>query len=323
MDPTTTILQLAAGAVLPRCVHAIANLGVADALGDTPQTAEQLADATDAHPEALARAMRLLAAHGMFEYHDGLFAHSPASRLLRSDHPQSLRPLARMFGLPHFWTMIGDIEYSVKTGLPAGEHVLEGGPWGYLSRDLDASRIFDAAMTAKAYGQVAGVLESYDFSGARTIGDIGGGRGHLLRAILDRVPTATGVLFDQPHVVDQVAASDRLRLQGGDFFADDLPACDIYLLMEVIHDWDDDRARQILQRVRAAASPGATVLLIESLMPEGTGPSWPLTLDLWMLTISGKQRTLEEYAALLGSTGFRFTRVVTTPAGVSIVEGVA
>src|SRR5687768_10602433 len=106
MDPTTTILQLAAGAVLPRCVHAIANLGVADALGDTPQTAEQLANATGAHPEALARAMRLLAANGLFEHHDGLFAHSPASRLLRADHPQSLRPLARMFGLPHFWTMI-------------------------------------------------------------------------------------------------------------------------------------------------------------------------------------------------------------------------
>jgi hypothetical protein len=100
-----------------------------------------------------------------------------------------------------------------------------------------------------------------------------------------------------------------------------MPACDIYLLMEVIHDWDDQRARQILNRVRAAAAPGARVLLIEALIPETTGPSWPLTLDLWMLTISGKQRTLEEYAALLAGAGFRFTKVVDTGAGVSIVEG--
>ena len=40
-----------------------------------------------------------------------------------------------------------------------------------------------------------------------------------------------------------------------------------------------------------------------------------------MLTISGKQRTLEEYAALLAGAGFRFTKVVDTGAGVSIVEG--
>jgi hypothetical protein len=155
------------------------------------------------------------------------------------------------------------------------------------------------------------------------IGDIGGGRGHLLRAILDKAPSAKGVLFDQPHVVDQAEAAERMTRQGGDFFKDTLPACDLYLLMEVIHDWDDDHARQILSRVRASASPGARVLLIEALIPESAEPSWPLTLDLWMLTISGKQRTLEEYAALLAHSGFRFTKVVNTGAGVSIVEGTA
>ena len=95
-DPPTTILQVAAGAVLSRCLHAVANLGVADALDDTPQSAERLAAATGSHAEALARALRLLAANGVFEYRDGLFAHSPASRLLRVDHPQSMRQLARM-----------------------------------------------------------------------------------------------------------------------------------------------------------------------------------------------------------------------------------
>ena len=322
-DPSSinTILQLAGGAVLPRCLHAVANLGIADALGETPQSADMLAAATGTNADALARALRLLAANGVFEYREGLFAHTPTSWLLREDHPQSMRPLVRMFGLPAFWKMIGELEYSLRTGLPAGDYVFEGGTWAHLSRDLEASRIFDAAMTAKAHGQVAAVVESYDFSAARTIGDIGGGRGHLLRAILDRVPTATGVLFDQQHVVDQVTPSDRMRLQAGDFFAGSLPACDIYLLMEVIHDWDDERAGQILQRVRTAAAPGARLLLIEALIPEAAGPSWPLTLDLWMLTISGRQRSLDEYAALLAATGFRVTRAIDTPAGVTIVEG--
>jgi len=321
MDPATTILQVAAGAVLPRCLHAIANLGVADAIDDTPMSADALAAATGTHPEALARALRLLVANGVFEYRDGLFAHSPASRLLRSDHPQSMRQLARMFGLDAFWNMIGDLEYSIRTGLPAANHVLEGGVWGYLSRNADASRVFDDAMTGKAHGQVGGVLATYDFSGARAVADIGGGRGHLLRAIVDSHTDITGVLFDQPHVVNQVETTDRMRTQGGDFFRDTLPASEIYLLMEVIHDWDDDHARQILSRIRASALPGARVLLIERLIPDGDVPSFPRTLDLWMLTISGKQRSLEEYAALLAATGFKFTRAIDTQAGDTIVEG--
>ena len=321
MDPTTTILQVAAGAVLPRCLHAVANLGVADALDDLPLSADMLADKTGAHPEALARALRLLAANGVFEYRDGLFAHSDASRMLRSDHPQSMRELARMFGLNAFWSVIGDIEYSIRTGLPSADHVLKGGVWGYLSSDPEASLVFDNAMTGKAHGQVAGVLAAYDFSNARTVADIGGGRGHLVRAIVDRYSSIAGVLFDQPHVVAQVKGSDRMTTQGGSFFADTLPAADIYLLMEVIHDWDDKHATQILSRVRAAASPGARVLLIERLVPDGDQPSFPRTLDLWMLTISGKQRSLDEYAALLAATGFKFTRAIDTPAGDTIVEG--
>jgi len=321
MDPATIILQVAAGAVLPRCLHAVANLGVADAIDDVPLSADMIATATGTHPEALTRALRLLAANGVFEYRDGLFAHSAASRLLRSDHPQSMRQLARMFGLNAFWPMVGDIEYSIKTGRPAADHVLKGGLWGYLSSDADASRVFDDAMTGKAHGQVDGVTASYDFADVQTIADIGGGRGHLLRAILDSNPSVNGVLFDQPHVVKQVAASDRLATQGGDFFKDTLPACEVYLLMEVIHDWDDDHARQILSRIRASAPPGARVLMIERLIPDNDGPSFPRTLDLWMLLISGKQRSLDEYASLLAATGFRFTRAIDTQAGDTIVEG--
>src|SRR5690606_27653127 len=108
-----------------------------------------------------------------------------------------------------------------------------------------------------------------------TIGDIGGGSGHLLRAVLDAVPPARGVLFDLPHVIEQNAAlaSERLTLQPGDFFVDELPPCDAYLLMEIVHDWGDDESIAILQAVRRAAPPHAKVLLIESLIPPDPGPA--------------------------------------------------
>jgi hypothetical protein len=321
-SPATNLLQIAGGAVLPRCLHAVANIGIADILDETPQSARSLAAATGTSAEALDRVLRLLAANGVFEYRDGLYHHSAASRLLRADHPRSLKPEVRMFGSAAFWQFAGAIEYSIRTGLPAAGDVFEGGFWNYLSSDSEASRIFDEAMTSKANSQRDGILEAYDFSGFQVIGDIGGGRGHFLRAVLERYPHATGILFDQPRVIQQSSnvTPGRLKMHAGDFLNDDLPVCDAYLIMEVIHNWDDERAIQILRNVRSAAPMHARVLLMERIVPSDSGPGWPKTMDIWMLVIGGKQRTQQEYASLLAAAGLRFTRRIDTRAGVSIIE---
>ena len=44
--------------------------------------------------------------------------------------------------------------------------------------------------------------------------------------------------------------------------------------MEVIHDWDDDKATQILSAVRRAAPRGATLLLLESIVPDDPAPNF-------------------------------------------------
>lgn len=323
-EAAETLFQLSGGAVLPRCLQVVADIGVADALDDSPKTAAALAAATGANAEALDRALRLLAANGVFGYRDGHFHHTTASQLLRADHPQSMRPVVRLWGLAGFWKVVAELDYSIRTGLPADTKALPGGLWGYLSADAQASRVFDEAMTAKAYAQVPGVVSAYDFSNFTTIGDIGGGRGHLLQAVLASAPDAKGVLVDQPHVIQAATSikSDRLSLQAGDFFKDRLPVCDAYLLMEVIHDWDDEHSTKILERVHAAAPAHAKVLIIEQMISDDAGPGWPRTLDVWMLAISGKQRTRQEYAGLLAAGGFRFLREIDTHAGVSIIEGI-
>jgi hypothetical protein len=179
-------------------------------------------------------------------------------------------------------------------------------------------------MTAKAHGQIAGALGAYDFSGLGVIGDIGGGRGHLLKAVLARAPQARGILFDLPHVIEAAAdvASDRMTLQAGDFFKGPLPACDAYLIMEVIHNWDDGQARTILRNVRSTAPPHAKLLVVEAMVPDDPGPSWAKTLDICMLVIGGKQRTRKEYEQLFSGAGFRFIREIDTGAGASIIEAV-
>jgi len=322
-NPFEALREISGGYCLSRGLHVVANLAVADKLDETPRTAAELAVSVGAHPEALGRVLRLLSAHGVFESCDGKFRHSPASRMLRTDHPQSLLDYVRMWGLPPFWAAFGEMEQSVRTGLPVGEKVTTGGLWAYFAQHPEANAIFNAAMMAKAQTHIGAVLAAYDFSGFEVIGDIGGGRGHLLSAVLERVPTARGVLFDLPHVVEDEAGvtAPRLTRQAGDFFKDELPVCDAYLVMEVIYDWSDAKAVSILKAIRRAAPSHAKLLLIEQMVPDDPGPAWSKMLDIHMLAlIGGKQRTRREYEALFDAAGFSFKREIDTGAGISILE---
>lgn len=321
--PFKTLQELATGYIVSRALHAVAELGVADALDDRPRTAAELAAATKADPDALGRVLRLLAGRGVFTADGDRFAHSPASRLLRADHPQSMRSFVRMFGLGINWRAFEAFEHSLRTGAPAAEKVLPEGYWARFAAHPDEGRIFNAAMVGKAQGQVPAIVGSYDFSRFKAIADIGGGQGHLLRAVLEAAPRATGVLFDLPQVVSELVgiASDRLRVQAGDFFKDGLPSSDLYLVMEIIHDWPDAPSVAILTAIRRAAPTHARLLLIESIIPEDAGPHWAKTLDIVMLALlGGRQRTLAEYASLLDAAGFAFEREIDTHADISIIE---
>jgi len=322
-NPANTILEVSLSYTVPRCLHVIAEIGIADALGDNPLTAADLAASTGADAGALARALRLVSAYGIFEARSDGYVHTAASRLLRTDHPQSMRSFVRWVGAPINWKGFELLGYSMRTGKPAAEQVTPGGAWAYLTQHPEFSSIFDEAMTGKAHGQIAGILSSYDFSPFKAIADIGGGRGHLLQAVLGAAPNATGVLFDQPHVVEQLAgtASARFKLQGGDFFKDALPVCDAYMIMQVIHDWNDAQSVEILSAIRRAAPVHAKLLLIEAIIPEDSNPSWVKMIDICMLAmLTGKERSRREFEGLLAASGFRLDKVIDVGLGMSILE---
>ena len=327
-NPADDLLRISMSHGLPRSLHAVAELGIADALGESPRSAEELARDTGTNAGALARTLRVLSAEGIFEARDGAWGHTSASRLLRSDHPQSMRSFVRMIGLTVYWRGFEYFADALKTGESVQERVVPGGYWKYLSENPVAARLFDEAMMGKAAGQIAGVLASYDFSAFGTIADIGGGRGHLLAAVLHAAPRAQGVLFDQPHVTAAAQAagmeSERLRVHPGDFFMDALPSADCYLIMQVIHDWSDEEAARILAAIRKAARPGAKLLMIECVVQEDSKPSWTKMLDLQMLTLlSGKERTEKEYRELLQSARFRLDRLIDVGMSTWILESIA
>jgi hypothetical protein len=227
-----------------------------------------------------------------------------------------------MLGLPGLWGALTELEHAVRTGKPSIEVIEPGGFWAYLASRPDDARVFGQAMTAKAQADIAAVLAVYDFTKSRTIADIGGGRGHLLHAVLETARDTRGVLFDLPRVIQSLDLRHaRLTPKAGDFFTDALPVADCYVLMEVIHDWPDAECVAILKAVRKAAPSPVKVLIIECILDEAQPDPRAHTLDIIMLTVpGGRERTPRQLGVLLEHAGFHLERVVPTPGPISIVE---
>jgi hypothetical protein len=323
--PHELIWTLTNAYVPAACLHLIADLGVADRIGEEPVPVEELAAALEADPDALDRVLSLLAAHTIFERTAGGFAHTAASRLLRSNHEMSMRAFPRMNGLPVFSTVFANLDYSVRTAAPAIQTVEPAGLWTYLRERPDEQRVFADAMSARARGDIAAILDAYDFAQFATIADIAGGYGHLLAAVLESTSAAQGVLFELPAVVTNLAVShERLTVRAGDFFTDPLPSADAYLLMEILHDWPDRDCREILAAIRRAAKPGAKLLVLEEILTERGRDPEGHTLDVIMLAVTGgRERTIEELDALFAAAGFSPGHVIETASRLRVVETAA
>jgi hypothetical protein len=324
------VVQMARGFWLTQALYAAAKLAVFDALRERPQSADELAQICGAHAPSLVRLLRFLTAVDVLHEDElGRFTCTPRGELLRSDHPQSIRPQMLMYGHPFFWRAWGLLSDAVQSGRPGFEQAHGEALFEYLAGHADAAAIFDAAMTGFSRVDLPTILAAYDFSGFATIVDVGGGQGALLRGILERCPHAVGVLCDRPAVLDSVRAlppspsTARVELVAVDMFQSVPAGGDAYLLKRILHDWNDADAVQILTVVRRALAPGGKVLVMDAVVTAPNQPDPAKWMDINMLAmLRGRERTAEEFAELYRSAGLRLTRIVPALA-LSIIEGVA
>jgi hypothetical protein len=254
---------------------------------------------------------------------DGTFRLTPLADTLRTDAPVSMRAWALFIGSPEHWDHWSHLVDSVRTGEPAVPDA-----FALFESSPEYGAAFNGAMTTISNLVREPVLAACDFSRFRTVVDVGGGHGSLLAGILQRTPTAQGVLFDLPSVT--AGASDvlrahgveqRCRVESGSFF-DSVPAGgDAYLLKNIVHDWEPAKALAILRNVRAAIEPDGRLLLVELVIPEGDGAYSGKFIDLEMLLIAGgRERTLREYREFLPHAGFELTDAVRTASPVWVLE---
>jgi O-methyltransferase domain/Dimerisation domain len=324
------MMQLTMGAMVSQAVSVAADLGVADALADGPRPVEDIAKVVGAHPPSLYRLLRALADVELFEELDGRqFATTPLGELLRADTADSLRDWAVMIGRPFHRTAWTGLLDSIRTGEPAFEQMLGAPCWDYTRDHPEDGQVLDAAMTVVSSRFIAAAVEEYDFGPAGTVVDVGGGQGGLIAAILTTNPRLRGVLYDLPHVVaaqivDAAGVGDRCEYVGGDFFESVPAGGDVYMLANILHDWDDERALRILRNCRAAMNPGGRVLVGERVLPDTSEPSQAKLMDLEMLVMNvrgARQRTESEFREMFASAQLRLSDV-THGDPFDLVEGI-
>ena len=325
------LIQMFAGGWVAPALFAAAKLGLADHLADGARSSADLAALTGTHPPSLHRFLRTLAGFGIVTETDGqTFALTPLGAALKTGAPGSARSTLIAFGSPSFWRPWEEIIYSLETGKPGFDKVWGVPVFDYFAQNPEAASHFSEAMVGFHGSEPPTVADAYDFSGVKTVVDVGGATGNMLAAILSRHPGVRGVLFDLPHVVGDAPALlkargilERVTIETGSFFERVPDGGDAYVLSHIIHDWSEAQCLTILGNCRKAMRPDSRLLIVETVLPEGDTPHQGKLQDLVMLLIpGGQERSEPEYAALLAKAGFRLQRVVPTTSVVSIVEAV-
>lgn len=325
------LIQMCAGSWVAAALHGAAKLGLADQLSGGPRTAKELAASTGTHAPSLHRFLRTIANLGIVTQVDAdRFALTPLGEALKTGAPGAARSTILAFCGPSFWRTWEELGYSLETGKPAFDRVWGMPVFDFLATRPEEAGHFSEAMVGFHGSEPPTVAEAYDFSGVKTVVDVGGATGNMLAALLTRHTALRGVLFDMPHVVGgapallkQHGVESRVTIETGSFFEGVPAGGDAYLLSHIIHDWSEAQCLTILENCRRAMGPKGRLLIIETVLPEGDTPHQGKLQDLVMLVVpGGQERTEREYATLLAKAGFRLQRVVPTTSVVSIVEAV-
>lgn len=330
------LVEMAMGFFRGKVLCAAVRLGVADALANGALSIDELASATETNPIALRRFMRALATIGVVEeIAPARFELTAFGDPLRRDAPNSVWASMVFWSdlLADAWTYLPEcVRAGDRSGAEAARQ--REGTSSRWSREPDAKSIFHAVFAEASADDFAPLVAAWDFSRCRVIADLGGGGGGLLAAVLASQPRARGVLVEQQAAID--GASKRFEASGlsarCEFVAGDLlesvpPGADVYLMRCVLHGYDDEAALRILRNVRRAMQPDSRLLLIEVALPSRVDRPDPeleklIMSDLNMLAVTGgRERSEDEWNALLGSAGFDPRGILRIPGQTSsIVE---
>jgi hypothetical protein len=327
LPPDAVLWDLSMAFARSRLLAAVVRHGVHEELARGPATAATLAERRGLDADALHRVLRALAVDGVVRLdRRGRFRLTRVGRrlghladwIIYLDDPSTQAA----------WAGLGD---TLRTGEPSFPATHGRSVWRYFAEHPELEARFASAMRSVSEIVLPFVAPAYPWPERGTVADVAGGVGTLLEAVLRDRPDLRGVLVDAPGVLREAdgfltraGVRDRVELREGDIFERVDAEADVYLLKDVLHDWDDERSVAILRIVRATMAPGSRVVLVEGLQERDRPDPVQSLVDVQMLTQvdGGRQRSEAELHALLRDAALEPGATYRT-AGPALVEGVA
>jgi orsellinic acid C2-O-methyltransferase len=332
MEAGARLYDMILGYRATQIIRTAALLGICDELAAEPLTPAALATRVHVDAALLGRLLKALAALGVLtEAEDGRFANAEMGSLLRSDVEGSLRSTAIGMGEDSWWRAWGALPRAASSGGVPYELAHGRTFWQEMADEPAVAARFNSFMSGRAQIFAPQLLRQFDFSGALHIVDVGGGVGALLAGILQAHPRTQGTLFDLPAGLAGAPAYLRARgvesrctLVAGSFFDSVPTGADVYILRDILHDWPDDRAAEILRACRSAMTAGAKLLVIDAVLPaRATDDPAALTkflYDINMFVLFGaRERTEHELRGMLEAASFTVERLLPTEPTATLV----
>ena len=335
MSSQEKVLDLIFGRWRSQILYAGVKLGIFDAVRTGSKKAAQLANELNLDPALTYRLLRALGSLELLrEDKDRTFSLTETGELLRSDHPQTLRGVTLLEEGPEHYALWKHLPAMVCDG-KQNAFVREFGcmAFDHAVQDAGYAEVFDNAMSSYSSAQAEWVLDAlgtYDFSKITHLCDVGGGHGYMLCRLLANYPHLQGAVLERMEVIadsaplwaSKLGVSDRCRYLAGDMFKF-APSADAYMMKLILHDWNDDECVRILQNQHEAATSGGRVFIVEHVIPGPETSHFAKLFDIHMMCWgTGRERTQEEYAALLEKAGWKYVATWFPPShAMGVVEG--
>lgn len=255
------IMRLAAGFMAAKHLFAASELGMFEALADSPADLDALAARTGLTRRAARISADAMVALGLLERSGDTYRNGPeAAQFLAGRTPADLRPFLR------FWDKI-----SYPTWQSLADALGSGPPTEIFELDDKLQAIASAGIDAILAGPASALPQVYDFSVHAHLLDVGGGTGSWSIAIAQQNPTLRATVLELPVVVElagkRISASGldtRVDAVAGDAMSQPLPrGYDVILVANLLHYWSAEENRALLARIRQAVEPGARLLLAD------------------------------------------------------------
>ena len=301
------IMRLASGFMSAKLLFAANELGLFEALADSPTTIDGLAARTGLTRRAARISADAMVALGLLEREGDTYRNgAAAAAFLTGRGPADLRPFLR------FWDKI-----SYPNWCEFSEALAKGPSKEIFELDDELQEVASAGIEAILAGPATALPKTFDFSRHRRLLDVGGGTGSWSIAVAQAYPQLEATVFELPTVADvarkRIAAAglaSRIGVLVGDALTGTLPPDhDVFLLANLIHYWSPDENRALLRRVRSAAEAGSSLLLADFWTdPTHTQPVQAALMagEFAAHLRHGDVYSVEEIRGWLDETGWRF-----------------